>query len=251
MEEPVVTPEALIAEARAAGVGRMITVACARNEWAPSLALAEAHAPYVAVAAGIHPQEADKEALVTAEELGELAQNPLVVGLGETGLDYYYTPDSKAAQRASFEVHCHVARTAGLPVVIHTRDAEEDTLAVLRNFSGLAFELHCFTGTARLAEEALALGGYISLAGIVTFKNAKDLQAIARTLPQNRVLVETDAPYLSPEPVRGRRNAPAHVPHVGSFLAGLWQVDPTEVAEKTTENAFRLFSRLPERPCDS
>lgn len=237
------TPADLVAAAVAAGVGRMVTIACERAEWEPSLAVAVAH-PEVAVAAGIHPQDVDAEPLVTVEELVTLAGRPGVVGIGETGLDYYYDRSPRAMQRASFEIHLEAARVAGVPVVIHTRDADEDTVSVLRNFPGVPFIFHCFTGGDALADAGVEMGGCISFSGIMTFKKLDALRAIAARMPRDRVLIETDAPYLAPEPFRGKLNAPHLLVHTAAKLADVWQESPAVVAKTTTANALRVFSRL-------
>lgn len=239
------TPADLVVAAKAVGVGQMVTIACRRDEWAPALAVAQAH-PEVAVAVGIHPQDVAEEPLVTVDELVEAARLAPVVGIGETGLDYYYENTPRALQRASFERHLQAARQAKLPVVVHTRDAEDDTLAVLNAFTGVPFILHCFTGSDRLAEACVALGGYVSFSGIFTFKKAQNLRNLAARLPRDRVLLETDAPYLAPDPHRGKLNAPHLLPHTAAVLAQVWQESPSTVMETTTANARRVFSRLPD-----
>jgi TatD DNase family protein len=170
----------------------------------------------------------------------------VVAGLGETGFDFYYDnlPDA-ATQEASFRRHIDVALAHGLPVVIHTRNAEAETVRVLRDYLGLPFVLHCFSGTPWLAEQGLALGGYLSFSGMLTFgKKSEELRQIAATAPRDRVLLETDAPYLAPAPHRGQRNASSLLPHTAAALADLWQCSTAEVAETTTANARRLFARL-------
>lgn len=231
-EDPAVTPEMLIAEAHAAGVEKLINIACERHEWAPALALAEAHAG-VYVGAGIHPYHAGEGGMMTEAELLELAKHPKVVGFGETGLDYHYGLERapKEVQHESFHVHLRAAKVAGLPVIIHSRDAEEDTLAILREHPGVAFVLHCFTGSRKMAFEAVELGGYISFAGVLTFKKNQELRDTAADLPPDRVLVETDAPYLAPEPFRGKRCTPAMVKETARVLAGLWGDVPPQAGE--------------------
>jgi TatD DNase family protein len=245
-EGGVVSAEALLADAAAQGVGHVLNVACRREEWAPALALAEQHPKLVSVVAGIHPNDAGEGGVVTPEELNALANHPAVVALGETGLDDApHNTASQTDQLASLHVHAAVARAHGLPLVIHTRDAEAATLEALKQHAGVPFVLHCFSGTQWLAEEALALGGYISFSGILTFKKSHDLRHIAAHLPRSRVLVETDAPYLSPEPVRNqKRCTPAMVAHTAKVLADAWQISPAAVAEITTANCVRLFPRL-------
>lgn len=234
-------PVQLVDDACAAGVGAVVTIACRREEWAPALALAAADSR-VWVGAGVHPHDATEN--VTADELRALAANPRVVALGETGLDYYYDTAPREVQKTSFETHLAVAREVGLPVIVHTRDAEADTLAMLREHKGVPFVLHCFTGTAAMAEAAIELGGYISFSGVLTFKKSAELRLIASRLPQERVLVETDAPYLAPEPNRGRRCAPAMVAHTAACLAQVWGLDVGTTAQKTAANTRRLFTRL-------
>lgn len=249
-EEPVVTPEVLIAEAHAAGVEQLISIACERSEWAPALALAEAHAG-VFVGAGIHPYNAGEGGMITEAELLDLAKHPKVVGFGETGLDYFHGLERapKEVQHESFHVHLRAAKVAGLPVIVHSRDAEEDTLAVLRAHAGVPFVLHCFTGSRKMAFEAVEMGGYISFAGVLTFKKNQTLRDIAADLPRDRVLVETDAPYLAPEPFRGKRCSPAMVKETARVLAGLWgEVGDTLLSGRipsVEHSTRRLFSRLP------
>lgn len=244
-EEPPLTPEQLLAEAHAAGVTQLITIACRRAEWAPALAFAAAN-PSVSVGAGIHPQDVAEEGPpVTIEELTTLAADPHIVGLGETGLDYFYENSPRAQQQASFHTHLQAAAQTGLPVIIHTRDAEADTVAILKEHPNIPFVFHCFSGTPWLAGAGLELGGYLSFSGILTFKKSEGLRAIAASAPRDKVLLETDAPYLAPHPHRSRRNAPSLLPHTAACLADVWQTSQTQVDEITTTNARRLFTRLP------
>lgn len=238
LEAPAMTPEALIAEAKLAGVEALINIACERHEWAPALKLADEQ-PGVYVGAGIHPYHAGEGGMIRVEELLELAKHPKVVGFGETGLDYYHGLERapKEVQHESFHVHLRAAKEAGLPVIIHSRDAEEDTLAVLRQHPGVPFVLHCFTGSRRMAFEAVEMGGYISFAGVLTFKKNQELRDIAADLPRDRVLVETDAPYLAPEPYRGKRCHPSMVVGTAKALATVSQ-------NETAANARRLFKQL-------
>ena len=242
-EDPAQDVAAYLQTAQAAGVGTVLGVACRRSEWQPMLAAAQSHS-MLKVIAGVHPHDADEA--ITEAELNTLATHPLVVALGETGLDYHY-PDiaPRAVQHASFHRHLQAAKQHGLPAVIHTRDAEADTIAILREHQGTAFVLHCFSGTTWLAEQGLSLGGYLSLSGILTFgKSASEIAEVARTAPRDRVLLETDAPYLAPAPHRGKRNSSALMPHTAQYLADLWQVGIADVAAITTANAKRLFTRL-------
>jgi TatD DNase family protein len=247
-ESPKDTPlstEELIKLYHMAKVSRVITIACRRDEWAPALALAETHADSVSVAIGIHPQDVTEEpSIAEPAELIAQAANPHVVALGETGLDYFYENSPREQQAQSFHNHMVAAKETGLPVVIHTRDAEEDTIRILKEHPGVPFVLHCFTGTEWLARQGVELGGYISFSGILTFKKSQALRDIAAMLPRDRILIETDAPYLAPEPNRSRRNMPAYLPYTAQVLANVWQCSIEEVAEITSANTRRLFSRL-------
>ncbi len=237
----------VLARARRAGVGRMLTICTHVTRFRRVLAVAEAHDD-IYCTVGIHPHEAGNEPEVTADDLVEMAAHPKVVGFGETGLDYYYEHSPRAAQERSFRAHIAAARQAGLPVVIHTRDAEDDTRRIIGDemaqgqFQGL---MHCFSSSPQLAEFALENGLYISLSGIVTFKKADDLRATVREVPLERLLVETDAPYLAPVPKRGKRNEPAFVAHTAAMLAEVKGVSTAELARATTENFHRLFAKVP------
>nr|WP_295661270.1 TatD family hydrolase [Polymorphobacter sp.] len=235
----------VIERARAAGVGTMLGISTRAGEWDEVVALADAH-PDIWATIGIHPHEADAHPEVDATRLIDAAAHPKVIGIGETGLDYFYDHSDRDRQRTSFRAHIAAARTTGLPLIVHTRDAEEDTAAILRDemaagaFPGV---IHCFTASAAFAEQALALGFYISLSGILTFKNARDLQAVAATLPEHRILIETDSPFLAPVPMRGKVCEPAYVAHTAAVLAGLRGVDVATIAAQTADNFFRLFSK--------
>lgn len=235
----------VIARARAAGVGCMVSIATRESEWGDVLGVAERF-PDVFATIGIHPHEADAHPHITAERLIAACDHPRVVGIGESGLDYHYDKSDRAAQRALFRQHIAAARATQLPLVIHTRDAEEDTAAILREeMTAGAFPalIHCFTASRAFAEAVLPLGLYISLSGIVTFKKSTDLQATARDLPLDRLLVETDAPFLAPQPVRGKTCEPAHVAMTAAFLADLRGTTPQALATATTANFHRLFTR--------
>ena len=237
--------EGVIERARSAGVGTMLGISTRAGEWSEVIALAEAHADIWATV-GIHPHEADTHAEIDAARLIEVASHPRVVGIGETGLDYFYDRSDREQQQNSFRAHICAARTTGLPLIVHTRDAEADTMTALEEGAaagGLNGVIHCFTASADFAEQALALGFYISLSGILTFKNARDLQAIAATLPADRILVETDSPFLAPVPLRGKVCEPAYVTHTAAFLARLRGVEVEQIATQTTNNFFRLFSK--------
>lgn len=195
---------------------------------------------------GIHPHEADQHADLGEAALVAAAAHPKVIGIGETGLDYYYDKSDRGVQQALFRTHIAVARQTGLPIIIHTRDAEDDTAAILEGEMGKgAFPalIHCFTASAQFARKVLDLGLTISLSGIVTFKNAKDLQTIATEIPEDRLLVETDSPFLAPVPHRGRKCEPAFTADTARFVAGLRGVTPEHMAEATTRNFFALFTK--------
>ncbi len=236
----------VLARARDADVGLMLTICTHVTRFARVLAIAEAH-DNVYCTVGIHPHEAGKEPATDMARLVALAQNPKVVGFGETGLDYFYEHSPRAEQQRSFRAHIGAARQTGLPVVIHTRDADADTAAILREemeegaFPGL---IHCFSSGSELAELAIEFGLYVSLSGIITFKGAEALRDTVRMLPLDRVLVETDAPYLAPVPKRGKRNEPAFVAHTAAKLAEIKGVAPEAIAAATTANFLRLFSKV-------
>jgi TatD DNase family protein len=235
----------VIARARDAGVGTMLSISTRIDEWGEVIALAEAN-DNIWATVGIHPHEADAHPSVDAAKLIAAAQHPKVIGIGETGLDYFYDHSDRDRQRDSFRSHIAAARATGLPLIVHTRDAEADTAAILADEMGKgAFTgvIHCFTASGAFGEQALALGFYISLSGILTFRNALDLQAVAATLPADRILVETDSPFLSPVPVRGKVCEPAYVAHTAAFLAKLRATDPATIARQTSDNFFRLFTR--------
>jgi TatD DNase family protein len=235
----------VLERARAAGVGAMLNISTRESEWDAVIGLAEREKD-VWASVGIHPHEADQHGDVTAAKLVAKAAHPRVVGIGETGLDYYYDYSDRDQQKACFRQHIAAARETGLPIIVHTRDAEEHTAEILTDemekgrFTGV---IHCFTASADFARIALNLGLYISLSGIVTFKNAKDLQAVAKGVPADRLLVETDSPFLAPVPNRGKTCEPAFVGDTARFVAQLRNIDPAELAKLTTDNFIRLFSR--------
>ncbi len=237
--------QAVLARARAAGIGGFLNISTRQREWADIIALAEQE-PDVWASVGIHPHEADAHADMGEGVLLAAAAHPKVIAIGETGLDYYYDHSDRATQQALFRTHIAVSRNTGLPLIIHTRDAEEDTLRILCDEMGKgAFPalIHCFTASAGFARDVLDLGLYISLSGIVTFKNAKDLQDIAQSIPEGRLLVETDAPFLAPIPHRGKVCEPGFTADTARFVAGLRGISETVLAEATTRNFFNLFSR--------
>lgn len=235
----------VLANARAGGVGTFLNISTRQREWRDVVGLAERESDIWATV-GIHPHEADKHADLGRAELLEATQSPRVVGIGESGLDYYYDKSDRAVQRDLFRMHIGVARETGLPIVIHTRDAEEDTLAILREEMGEgAFPalIHCFTASGDFGRAVLDLGLTISISGIVTFKNARDLQDFAKEIPADRLLVETDSPFLAPVPFRGKTCEPAFVAHTAQFLADLRGVAVDQLADETTANFFALFSK--------
>ena len=246
--------DAVVARAREAGVGAMLTIATRLTTFDGVRTIAEAF-DNVYCSVGVHPHEAAAEPQATDREtLIALSRHPKVVAFGETGLDYHYDHSPRARQEAAFRAHLQAAREAGLPVVVHSRGADPETVAVLREEcagGGITGVIHCFSSTRTLAEGALALGFYISLSGIVTFRRSDELRAIVRELPLERLLVETDAPFLAPVPKRGKRNEPAFVRHTAEAVARLRGLASEALAEATTENFFRLFgkARRPAVPC--
>ena len=235
----------VVARARTAGVTRMVTI-CTRLRQAPAVrAIAEAH-PEVLWAAGTHPMQVAEEPMATVEELVALAEHPRMVGIGETGLDYHYTAESAAAQQESLRVHAEAARRTGLPLVVHARDADEDVARILSDehrAGPFGCVMHCFSSGAALAETALGLGFYLSMSGIAAFPRSDALRDIFRAAPLDRILVETDSPYLAPPPHRGRRNEPAYVAHTARAGAALFELDHAEFAAATQANFERLFSK--------
>jgi TatD DNase family protein len=234
----------VLGRARAAGVGGFLGISTRRAEWDEVVAQADAE-PDIWATVGIHPHEADLHPDTDAATLIDATRHARVIGIGETGLDYYYDKSDRDRQRASFRAHIIAARATGLPIIVHTRDAEADTLELLSAAGEGALNgvIHCFTASQAFADQALALGFYISLSGIVTFKNARELQASAATIPTDRLLVETDAPFLAPIPMRGKTCEPAFVAHTARFVAGLRGIDAEVVAATTTANFFRLFEK--------
>jgi TatD DNase family protein len=237
--------EGVLTRARERGVEGFLNISTRQREWAEVVAAAERHED-VWASIGVHPHEADAHPDLGTAALVEAASHPKVVAIGECGLDYYYDKSDRDSQKARFRAQIEAARQSGLPLIIHTRDAEEDTAAILTEEAakgGVRGVLHCFTGTQWLADRGLEIGFYISLSGIVTFKNAKDLQEVAKTIPDDRLLVETDAPFLAPVPNRGKPCEPAFVADTAAFVANLRGTDPNTLAAQTTANFFRLFDR--------
>lgn len=237
--------DALIARARAAGVTRMVSI-CTRLDRADTVrALAERYAE-VYWAAGVHPMRAGEQPVVAVEDLTRLATHPKFVGIGETGLDYHYTPDSAAVQQESLRVHIEAARRTGLPLIIHARDADSDMARILaeeHRAGAYACVMHCFSSGAGLAGAALDLGFYLSASGIAAFPKSTELREIFAAAPVERILVETDAPYLAPPPHRGRRNEPAYAALTARALAGLWGLEYEAFARQTSANFDRLFTK--------
>ncbi len=237
----------VVGRARAAGIARLVTISTRVRRHPEVLAIAERF-PDVFCSVGTHPHHAHEEVDVTLDELVAAARHRKVVAIGEAGLDYYYDRSPREEQTRVFRTHIEAARVTGLPLVIHTRDADDDTARILDQETGqgtFTAVLHCFTGGPDLARRAIALGHFISFTGILTFKTSEALRAIAAELPSDRILVETDAPYLAPLPFRGKRNEPAYVVETAKVLAAARGVSFDEIARQTTENFFRLFHKVP------
>src|SRR5690349_5380371 len=235
----------VLGNARERGVSGFLNISTRQREWAEIVALAEQE-PDVWASVGVHPHEADVHPDLGAAALVEASSHPRVIAIGECGLDYYYDKSDRTAQRERFQAHIEAARQTGLPLVVHTREAEQDTAEILEaavKEGGVTGVLHCFTGSAELARKGLELGFLISLSGIVTFKNAADLQQIAKWLPADQMLVETDSPFLAPVPHRGQKCEPAFVADTAAFVAQLRGEEPDALAERTTANFFRLFGK--------
>ena len=235
----------VLTAARDRGVGGFLNISTRQREWNDIIGVAKRE-PDVWASVGVHPHEADAHPDLGATALIEAADHPRVIAIGECGLDYFYDKSDRAAQRERFQAHIDAARETGLPLVIHTREAEDDTAEILTEAvreGGVTGVLHCFTGSAELARKGLDLGFYVSLSGIVTFKNAADLQETAKWLPADQMLVETDAPFLAPVPHRGQKCEPAFVADTAAFVADLRGEELEQLAARTTENFFRLFAR--------
>ena len=234
--------DAVIARARAAGIGTMLTIGTRLDQFPAVRDIAETYDD-VWCSVGAHPHEAAYHEATTATELAALAAHPRVVGIGETGLDFHYDHSPHEAQERVFRAHIAAARQTGLPLIIHAREADDAIAAILREEHPPAAVLHCFSSGRALAETAIELGYYISISGIVTFRNAEDLRAIVRYLPLDRLLLETDAPYLAPVPYRGKRNEPAYVTATAAAVAALKDIEPKRLSSITSENFFKLFSK--------
>jgi len=239
--------DAIVARAAQAGIGRIVTISTRVRRLSELIAIAERF-PNVYCSVGTHPHHADEEDGIASEELIELTGHPKVVALGEAGLDYFYDNGSPQAQARGFRAHIAAARATGLPLVVHTRDADEDCGRILQEETAkgpFRAVLHCYTGGRELAMTAIELGLSISFTGILTFKKSEALRALAAELPADRIMVETDAPYLAPGKFRGKRNEPAYVVEVAKVLAEARGVSLEEISRQTTENFFRLFSKVP------
>ena len=235
----------VLANARARGVTGFLNISTRQSEWDDVIAVAETNSDVWATV-GVHPHEADAHPDLGAAALVEAASHPSVIAIGECGLDYYYDKSDRGAQRERFQAHIDAARETGLPLVVHTREAEADTAEILTKAveqGGVTGVLHCFTGSADLARIGLDLGFLVSLSGIVTFKNASELQDIAKWLPLDRMLVETDSPFLAPVPHRGKPCEPAFVADTAAFVAELRGEEPGALADATTANFFKLFAK--------
>jgi TatD DNase family protein len=232
----------VVARARAAGVGAMLTISTRLDQFPGVRAIAESYDD-IWCSVGAHPHEAFDHAATTATDLAVLAAHPRVVGIGETGLDFHYDHSPRNVQQHVFRAHIAASRATGLPLIIHAREADAEVAQILREEGPPPGVLHCFSSGRGLAEAALDLGFYISISGIATFRNAEDLRAIVRDVPLDRLLVETDAPYLAPVPYRGRRNEPAYVAATAACVAALKGLDPAALAAATTDNFFRLFAK--------
>src|SRR6516225_1623928 len=239
--------DAIVARAAQAGIGRIVTISTRVRRLSELIAIAKRF-PNVYCSVGTHPHHADEEDGIAPEELIELTGHPKVVALGEAGLDYFYDNGSPQAQARGFRAHIAAARATGLPLVVHTRDADEDCGRILQEEAAkgpFRAVLHCYTSGRGLAMKAIELGLYIGFTGILTFKKSEALRALAAELPADRIMVETDAPYLAPGKFRGKRNEPAYVVEVAKVLAEARGVSLEEISRQTTENFFRLFSKVP------
>ncbi|MBL0849167.1 MAG: TatD family deoxyribonuclease [Candidatus Liberibacter ctenarytainae] len=239
----------VIMRAHQAGVLKMISIAVSVKDFVPLVKLCQEYPSSIFCSIGIHPCSAHEEMEVSVDELVCMASHPSVVALGETGLDCYHAVHRLQDQKTVFLRHIEAARITGIPLVIHSRSADEDMSIILQEEmkkGSFSFVIHCFSATQKMAEICLDLGGYISFAGIVTFSKLDNLRNIAKTIPMNRLLVETDAPFLAPVPWRGKRNEPSYVVNTANILAKERQITYEEIMEKTTENAMRLFSKMSE-----
>nr|WP_272211167.1 TatD family hydrolase [Marinicella sp. W31]MDC2877052.1 TatD family hydrolase [Marinicella sp. W31] len=236
----------LVTRAKEAGVAQMVTISTRVKKFNQVVEIAEKY-ENVFCSVGTHPANADEELDISTDDVIRLSDHPKVVAIGEAGLDYHYQPEKAEAQKTGLRRHIAAARKTGLPLVIHSRDADDDMAAILREEAGegaFPFILHCFSSGAALARTGVELGGYVSFSGILTFKKSDELRAIAADVPMDRLLVETDAPYLAPTPFRGKRNEPSYVVNTARVLAEVKGISEAEIADTTTENAFRCFSKM-------
>ena len=235
----------MITRAREAGVGVMQTICTEMAEFNEVRGIAQRYEG-VYCSVGVHPNDSGQQELVSLQELISKTSHKEVIGIGETGLDYYYEKTDRELQKQSFLTHIIASRETNLPIIVHTRDAEEDTVNIMQEQMGKgAYRgvIHCFTSTQYLAEKALEMGFYISISGIISFKTAQAIRDVVKTVPLDRLLVETDAPFLAPVPNRGKRNEPSFVPHTNKVVAEIKEISPEECARITTENFFRLFNK--------
>ena len=247
LDFPEFAPEldAVVERARAAGIGRMVTISTRVKKLPQVLAIAEKY-PDIFCSVGTHPHNADEELDIDAKALVALTRHPKIVALGEAGLDYHYDKSPRDVQQRVFRAHIAAARMTGLPLVIHARNADDDMITILSEEMGrgrFGAVLHCFSSGARLASVGVDLGLYVSFSGILTFKNSEDIRQIAARVPRERLLVETDAPYLAPIPFRGKTNEPAYVAHTAKVLADVVGVTEAEISTITTTNFYRLFAK--------
>lgn len=236
----------ILQNARDNNISHLQTICTRISEFQDILTIARSH-EFIYCSIGVHPSNVHLESLVSAEELISLANDPKVIGFGETGLDYYHSLEYVEFQKRSFIEHMKASQFSGLPAIIHSRNADEDTYYMIKDMLGQSYFvplIHCFTGGIEFARKLLDLGCYISLSGIVTFKNAKALHEVARFLPLDRLLIETDSPYLAPMPHRGKRNEPAYVRLVAEFIANLRGVDISVIEEETTRNFLKIFNKV-------
>ena len=242
---PMELPDVL-ARAAAAGVGEMVTIGTTLSQSQTLPPLTEAH-PHLWCTVGVHPHHAAEAPVPEPATLAAMTRHPKVIGIGESGLDYFYDRSPRDVQQENFRAHIRGARLAGVPLAIHTRDADDDTARILQEEwdagGPFALLLHCFSSSRALAGTAVEMGGYVSFSGMLTFPRSQELREIARDLPADRLLVETDAPYLAPVPFRGKRNEPAHVAHTAKMLAEMRGLTPEALADLTTTNFRRLFSK--------
>ncbi|WP_417623660.1 TatD family hydrolase [Paremcibacter congregatus] len=237
--------EGVMARAKTAGVETMLAINARLSEYDEVIALADRY-DHVFATVGSHPHEAEKEPGITAEQLIEKSKHPKVIGIGETGLDFFYEYAPRDLQEANFRAHIAAARDTGLPLIVHARDADDLTITVMRDEmekGAYPAVIHCFTASQALADATLEMGCYISISGIVTFKSARELQETVKTIPLDRLLIETDAPYLAPVPKRGKPNEPSYVRYTAEYLSDLLDVPFDHLAQTTTDNFYRLFTK--------